>query len=208
MKKDFKTVESINIKNYREFINIEGSYGSHQKWLYTYGYRRKFWSNRSCGVSAAANIAYYLSKNHNKKLYISRDLNRKSFTRFLNEISKFIRPRLYGIPTIYHMKKGFINFARSKAVDVETRTIDIRSSNEKIIEFIKEGLRDDYPILMITWNTKTVHLKYHWVTITGYFKDEDGSSFIVTSNWGRREVFNIDKWLSERSIYKGLIYFK
>ena len=106
------------------------------------------------------------------------------------------------------MKRGFISFARSKGIVLRAETVSMRSSKSVIIAFIKEALKKDYPIMMLTWNTAQPHLKYHWVTITGYFKDSKGVSFVTTSNWGSREVFNLDRWLDGKSFYKGLIYFK
>ena len=202
------TAEIINLKDYRNFVNIEGNYGAYQNWLYTGKLKKKFWADRACGVAAAGNVAYYLTENHNKKLYPYNDITIKNFTLFLNDISKHIKPRFYGIPTLYHMRRGFIKFAMSKGINLRSETISMRSKDDSIVVFIKRALRDDYPLMMLTWNTKQAHLKYHWVTITGYFRDNKGNNFVTTSNWGRREVFNLDRWLAEKSFYKGLIYFK
>lgn len=200
--------ETIYLKREKTFVNIEGHYGAYQNWIFTENYRKKFWADRSCGLVAAGNIAYYLKKNHYKNLYPYKDLDIKNFTLFLNDISKYIKPRIYGVPTLYYMKRGFLNFSRSKGIILKAETVSMRSSNDSIISFIKEVLKKDYPIMMLTWNTRQPHLKYHWVTITGYFKDSKGGNFILTSNWGKREVFNLDRWLDEKSFYKGLIYFK
>lgn len=201
-------IERMCLKDEREFINIEGNYGAYQNWLFTEKLRTKFWADRSCGVVAAANTAYYLTRNHNKRLYTYKYIDIKSFTLFLKDITKYIRPRVYGIPTIHHMQRGFIRYAKSRGINLKAETLSMSLSNDFIIDFIKRALRQDYPVMMLTWNTKEVHLKYHWITITGYFKDIDGKNFIITSNWGDREVFNFDNWLNEKNFCKGLIYFK
>lgn len=208
MNKSIRAVERINLKDHKEFINIEGNYGGYQDWLFTEKLQGKFWANRACGVVAAGNIAYYLTKHHNKKLYNYKDLSIREFTLFLNQISKFIKPRIYGIPSISYMSENFKRFARSKDVILKANTIDMKLPNYIIISFIKKALRENYPIMMLTWNTKIKTLKYHWVTITGYFKDTYGNNFIITSNWGKRKIFKLDDWLNEMSIYKGLVYFK
>nr|WP_300003479.1 hypothetical protein [Tissierella sp.] len=200
--------EKIYLKKEKDFVNIEGNYGAYQNWLFTGNHRKKFWADRSCGLAAAGNVAYYLTQNHKKPLYNYPEMTVENFTLFLNELYKFIRPRLYGIPTLAYMKRGFTRFAKSNGVSLQGETINMRYSREYIIGKIKEVLAEDVPIMMLTWNTHQPHLKYHWVTITGYFRDEKGGNFIVTSNWGRREIFNLDRWLAERSFYKGLIYFK
>lgn len=206
--KEIKKKENIYLKNYENFVNIDGNYGAYQGWLYTEKIKSKFWADRSCGVVAGANILYYLDQNHNKRFYNYNKINKKNFSFFLNDIYKYLRPRIYGIPSIYSMKRGLLSFARKQGVDLKAQTIRMSQADKIIIGSIKEALRDDYPLMMLTWNTKESHLKYHWVTITGYFKDKEDNSFVVTSNWGKREVFNLDKWLKENSFYKGLIYFK
>ena len=204
-----KIIEKINLIDNEKFIPIENKYyGGYQNWLFTESMTKKFWADRSCGVVAASHCAYYLSRYHNKPLYSYKDISLESFTFYLNEVSKFICPRVYGIPTLYHMKKGFIKFAKYKNIKVESKQIDIKLPKKTLINLLKKALKDNYPVMMITWNSKNLHLKNHWITITGFYVDEDNNNFIITSNWGKREVYNLDEWLKEKVIYKGLLYFK
>ncbi len=201
--------EVMNIIDHEKFIPIENKYyGGYQEWLFTESMTKKFWADRSCGVVAAAHSAYYLSRYHKKPLYCYKDLSLKSFTLYLKEIFKFICPRVYGIPTVYHMKRGFTKFAHSKNIKVEAYEIDVKLPKQKIIELLKNALRDNYPVMMITWNSKNPCLRNHWITITGLYMDEDDNNFIVTSNWSERQVYNLDEWLKEKVLYKGLLYFK
>ena len=202
-------IEEVNIIDYKNFIPIESEYyGGYQKWLFTEKMTKKFWADRSCGVVAASHCAYYLSKYHKKPLYSYNDLSLRSFTLYLNEISKFICPRVYGIPTLYHMKKGFIKFARSKNIKVEAFEINIKLPKQVILDLLKKALKNNYPVMMITWNTKNPYLRNHWVTITGFYVDQNNNNFIITSNWSKRQVYNFDDWLKEKVMYKGLLYFK
>lgn len=201
--------EIASVKDYRNFVPIEGSYyGGYQNWLFTQNLDTKFFANRSCGVVAAANVSYHLSKYHNKTLYDYKDTRLISFTKHIKEISKFICPKVYGIPAIHTMKGGFIEFAQSKNVSVEGFKINLKRDKEKIITDIKTILEKNYPILMISWNSKNPSLRYHWVTITAYYKSKKGDNLIITSNWGKKQIYNLDCWLDEKIIYKGILYFK
>lgn len=201
--------QEVNIIDHEKFIPVENKYyGGYQNWLLTESMTKKFWADRSCGVVAAAHCAYYLSMHHNKPLYPYMDISLKNFTIYLNEISRFICPRVYGIPTLLHMKRGFIKFARSKNIEVEAVYINTKFSKQKVIELLKNALKDNYPVLMITWNSKNSHLRNHWVTITGFYEDKNSNNFIVTSNWSKKQVYNFDDWLNEKVMHKGLMYFK
>lgn len=157
---------------------------------------------------AAAHCAYYLSKYHNKPLYFYNNLSLRNFTLYLNEIFLFICPRIYGIPTLYHMKRGFIKFAKSKNIEVQAVEINIKLPKQEVIELLKKALKNNYPVMMITWNTKNTNLRNHWITITGFYLDQNNNNFIITSNWSKRQIYNFDDWLKEKVMYKGLLYFK
>lgn len=202
-------IDIVSIRDYENFVPIEGNhYGGYQDWLFTQSLDTKFHANRSCGVVAAANVAYYLSKYHNKDLYDYKDVTLVSFAKYIKEVSKFICPRVYGIPAINIMKNGFKKFAKSKSIDIEGHKINLRQSKESIIRDIKSILKLNYPIMMISWNSKNSSLRNHWVTITAFYKDKYNKNFIVTSNWGRKQVYSLDDWIEENMIYKGLLYFK
>lgn len=120
---------------------------------------------------------------------------------------KFIHPRVYGIPTLGVMIKGLNQYARSKKIKIVTYPLVKPRHILETVAYIKKGLSQDAPIMMLTWNTQIPHLKYHWVTITGYYMGVDGNHYVVISNYGKKEIININQWVKEKSIYKGLLYF-
>lgn len=169
----------------------------------------KFWADRSCGVTAAANALVHMAtyKKRMQGLYIYPSLSKSDFINFANDIYGYAKPTVVGIPTLGKLKKGLRLFAKSRGINLESKSMNMPKNINIAIEFIKEGLMMDSPVLMLTWNTKIKNLNYHWVTITGYIKTMDGESYVITSNWGGKEIFSLDEWISERSFNKGLIYF-
>ena len=203
-------LEEVSLTNEPNFVNINNIYyGGFQKWLYTEKVKSKFWSNRSCGITGAANTIVHMSmyKPRLSLLYPYSSLSKENFIRLMNEVYHYIKPTVIGIPTIRKMERGLKAFAKSKEIILESRSLKVSRDTEASIKFIKQGLKMNSPILMVTWNSKTPNLKYHWVTITGYMKTKDGKSYITASNWGEKEVFSLDDLIKDNSLYRGLIYF-
>lgn len=202
-------IDKAYLKNHKDFVEIDNTYyGGDQAWLFNEGYISKFQANRSCGVVAASNVFHYMSK-YNSKIKLNQDygnISKESFLENTMLIYKFIRPRLYGIPTVGVMKRGLKKFGKSINGEIKTYELINPSNTIETINFISKGIANNNPIMMITWNTKIKNLNNHWVTITGYYKTISGEHFVVTSNWGRKESFSIDKWLEHKSFYKGLFY--
>lgn len=207
--KNKNILEKVYLKGYNDFVKIDNiHYGGYQGWLSKEGHISKFWSNRACGLISATNIFYYMGAYHKgsispKKINISKE----NFIDFALYLYKFIKPRIYGIPTIPIMIKGMNNYAKTMGIELTPFLLINPLTKSETIEYIKDGLRKNYPIMMLTWNTNQRNLKYHWVTITGYYKDIEEKNYILTSNWAKKENFSLDEWFDDKSLYKGLVYF-
>lgn len=203
-------VEEIYIKDYRNFSVVEEKYyGGYQGWLTNFMLTSKFWADRACGVVAAANISAYKSRELNiPSIYPYKTRNKVDFTSHIYDVFKFINPAFYGVPTIGNMVKGFVKFGQSRGVKLEPVYFRNKWNLENIITYIKNGLQENNPVMLVTWNTNVKDLKNHWITITGFVRTKDGKSYIVTSNWGRIATYSLDDWFKNYSLYKGLIYFK
>lgn len=203
-------VEEVSLTDEENFVNINNIYyGGFQKWLYTEKIKSKFWANRSCGIAAASNIIVHMSmyKPRLRSLYPYSSLSKENFIRIMKEVFHYIKPTIIGIPTTSKMERGLKVFAKSKQIVLESRSLNMSKDIDATIRFIKQGLKMNSPVLMVTWNSKISNLKYHWVTITGYIKSVDGQNHIITSNWGEKEVFSLDNLMKDNSLYRGLIYF-
>ena len=203
-------IEEAYLTNYEDFVKINNLYyGGFQRWLYMEKLRSKFWSDRSCGVIAAGNALIHMAMYRKglDRIYRYPGLSKVEFTRFINDIYGFVQPSMFGIPSLGKLNKGLKLFAKSKGINISSKTLSMPKEVNTAINFIKEGLMIDSPVLMLTWNSKIKNLKYHWVTITGYIKNQEGNNYIITSNWGNKEMFSLDNWIKEKNLYKGLIYF-
>lgn len=199
----------INLKDHQDFVKVDNiHYGGYQKWLSNEGYVSRFWSNKSCGVIAAANTLFYMARNnpHNKNLNPSI-ITKENYLDLALYLYKFIKPNIYGLPTIPIMIKGLNNYAESMNFEITPFLLVNPTTLMGTVEYIKHGLKRNFPIMMVTWNSKIENLAYHWVTITGYYHTRSGEHFIVTSNWGKKEIFSLDEWFQAKSLYKGLLYF-
>jgi hypothetical protein len=202
--------EEVFLTNEANFVNINNIYyGGFQKWLYTEKVKSKFWANRSCGITAASNIIVHMSmyKPRLRSLYPYSSLSKENFIRIMKELFYYIKPTVMGIPTTGKMERGLKSFAKSKETILESRSLTMSKDIDATIRFIKQGLKMNSPVLMVTWNSKIANLRYHWVTITGYMKDIDGQNYIITSNWGEKELFSLDNLIKDNSLYRGLVYF-
>lgn len=186
-----------------EYLLINQSYGGHQKWLSEYGYLTSFQANHSCAISAASNYLYYL-KNKYDLASLSYKQTQLGFTHQMNELYHVMQPRYWGIPRLNRFKNGFLKYTNSLDLHLMTSMIK-KGTKEDYLSFIKQELKKDYPILMLTLFSPNKSLSYHWVTITALLDLEESPKLII-SNWGRKESVDFHTWY-DQSIGKGLIAF-
>lgn len=209
MENNNNILEAIYLKNHEDFVKVDNiHYGGYQGWLSSEGFVSKFWSNRSCGVIAASNTLFYMARNnpHNKNKNPSI-ISKENYLDLALYLYKFIKPRVFGIPTVATMIRGLKSYGEVMNIGITPFLLVNPKSIRGTAEYIKHGLRRNFPIMLVTWNSKIKNMEYHWITITGYYVTKSGEHFIVTSNWGRQEIFSLDKWVEEKSVYKGLLYF-
>lgn len=203
-------LDEVYISGYETFSLVDNIYyGGKQGWLNDFMYTSKFWADRSCGVVAAANLVSYKSQELKLScLYPYMSRSKENYSKHIYDLYKFINPAFYGVPTISNMVKGLVKFGESRGVRFQPVDFTRKWKLDYVIEYIESGLREDNPVLLLTWNTPLRDLRNHWVTITGLIKTKDGKSYILTSNWGKMELYSLDEWFNHSSLYKGLIYFR
>lgn len=186
-------------------LYINKSYGGKQIWIHDYNISSHFYSNRSCSVVLVANMIYYLSQADIKyKTLYSYTYSLDGYLKLLEDLFKIIKPKPWGIRNLKVLSKKVDIFLENNNVDVEVESLRVKNNKKEAVEFIKDSIKCDRPVGMITWNSKINNLYNHWVMITGIYKKDD-DYFIVTSNWGYKKVYNLSFWLNDRSFYKGLI---
>jgi hypothetical protein len=203
----------IALKNERSFARISDSdgeyYGGHQQWLSDYGFSSQSYADSACGVVAASNMFYYMSKYVPGKsgLCSEANMDKAGFTAFVNKVCKYVMPSGMGIPFVRMLQSGIIAYADSNGVGLTCHVLT-SWGKESTINFIQDGLRHNSPVLMVTWNSTIPDLVWHWVTITKVYRDSGRSNMLVTSNWGERKAYNFDRWHDDAwSLHRGLLYF-
>ncbi|MBS4535068.1 hypothetical protein GOQ29_05470 [Clostridium sp. D2Q-14] len=170
-------------------------YGGNQKW-----FNKEFYRDRGCGTVAAANIAWYMSKNISgcEALYTKEDISMDNFTEHMNEILTFVKPCLLGVPTVYNLGRGMASYARSKGVNLKIHYKPWRMDSSK---FVKEGLKLDSPVAMLQYYRKQ-GFNWHWQTITKYYKNiKTNEEYIETSSWSRQYSFNFKPFKGNKFVY-------
>ena len=186
---------------------VEGSYGGQQSWLKEFKIKNQFWADRSCGVTAAANLIMYLSRTRKELSALYQGTSSDEFVGLMKELYPFLKPRVYGIPTLTKMRQGIQRFAYSRGIRLsfymESWVWDVNDGSDFIIRMLEL----DRPVLLLTWNSSNREFRNHWVTVTGMVKKKDGYDLIV-SNWGRRKIYSYEEWIRDKALLRGAIAFE
>ena len=199
-------MNSISLKHEDVLKFTDGYFGGNQIW-FSDKYGKTHHSKTGCGTVAAANSMVYLAytRSEYRDLYPFEYLDKKSFSEFILMLSRYIKPRIYGIPTTSIIIRGIKRYAKGHGVQIKYDNLTKTADKRKITEFIKRGLELDTPILNVNWNHKNKILHNHWIAITGMnenLKDEN----IVLSSWGEKYEINMEDYFFN-TIYNGLLYF-
>jgi len=184
-------------------------YGGNQAWLTREGVS-KFYANRACGVTAAANTLCYMSAHIDgmRSLYAAPDLSLASFSAYQRELYRYIRPFAWGVPTLESAAAGIQAFAHGRGVKIAPMRLVRPKTKGEAIDFIARALNRERPVMLLTWNDKVQKdLSYHWVTVASLSLKEGQEAF-TASTWSTMRTYSLDKWLMGKSLYRGLLYFE
>ena len=195
------------------FIPIPASnggyyYGGYQDWLTEQGVSQ-FYANRSCGVTAAANVMYYMATHISGKSALynqTGSLTKAKFNAFQRSVYDYLNPSIIGVPTLNSMINGVVDYAASRGVTLTPITSPASWTHSNVLNYMRTGLNAESPVLVLNWNSPIADLDWHWVTVTKIYGD-NVSMYMVTSNWGERETYDFNTWVNGSSVYKGTIYF-
>ena len=188
-------------------VDIGDNFGGKQTWLYETGKLNKFWADRSCGVVAAANTIKYLSENHPDKRDLYFGEGKDDYIELMEELYKYLQPRVWGIPTISKMGKALERFSAGKGISIKSNYCSWVIDSDEGSRFIRQGLFSNSPVLLLTWNHSDKQFRNHWVTVTGWDVIY-GEEYMTVSNWGEKKTYSYRDWVMGKSLYKGAIYFE
>ena len=193
-------------------------YGGHQRWLLDEGVS-KFYSDRSCGVTAITNMLIYLAQNRPEKARligniqdhvtdINTHLIKKSdYSALQKSVYNRILPAIWGDPTVNTLTSRVQKFALDRGVSLKVVKYSKVWTEANVKAFIASGLNKNCPVLLLTWNSVIPDLKLHWVTVTRLYETETGTK-MVTSNWGNMQTYDFTAWVNGSSFYRGVVYFE
>lgn len=183
-------------------------YGGYQAWLTEQGVSQ-FYANRSCGVTATANVMYYMATHVSGKSALynqTGSLTKSKFNAFQRSVYDYLNPSVIGVPTLNAMINGMVDYAESRNVTLTPITSPASWTHSNVRNYMSAGLNAESPVLVLNWNSPIADLDWHWVTVTKLYGD-NVSMYMVTSNWGERETYDFNTWVDGNSVYKGTIYF-
>jgi len=169
----------------------------------------QFYANRSCGVTAAANVMYYMATHISGKSALynqTGSLTKAKFNAFQRSVYDYLNPSIIGVPTLNSMINGVVDYAASRGVTLTPITSPASWTHSNVLNYMRTGLNAESPVLVLNWNSPIADLDWHWVTVTKIYGD-NVSMYMVTSNWGERETYDFNTWVNGSSVYKGTIYF-
>lgn len=204
---------SLNSWDIFEFVpvRLDGTnsyyYGGFQGWLTDEGVS-SFYANRSCGVTAAANMMQYMSENISgmSNLYTRSNMYKSEFSKYQKDVYDYLSPAIWGIPGLNTLIDRVKDFASDQGVTLIENTASSIWNETNVRNYIAEGLNNERPVLLITWNSVIPDLEEHWVTVTRIYGSY-GNTKMLTSNWGGKAEYDFSLWVSGSSLYKGVIYF-
>jgi len=182
-------------------------YGGWQGWLTDEGISQ-FFADRSCGVTAAANVFHYMAHNVSgmSNLYRRNGTSRAQFSAFQREVYDYLSPAVWGIPTLSTMISRVENFASSQNVALTANRDSSAWNATNVRNYIARGLNRERPVMLLTWNSPIPDLSMHLVTITRIY-DSGGSTKILTSNWGNQTEYDFTTWVNgATSLYRAVIF--
>ena len=183
-------------------------YGGYQGWLTSEGISQ-FYADRSCGVTAAANMLCYMADNVSgmSDLYTQSGISKAQFNAFQRDVYDYLSPAIWGVPTLDALIDGVEDYATDQGVDLTATRSSASWTETNVRSYIAGGLNKESPVLLLTWNSPIADLSMHWVTITRIYDGGSGVK-LVTSNWAEKQTYDFSTWVNGSSLYKGVIYFE
>lgn len=183
-------------RDYGMFVPVEYSPG-----VYSYGGDQMWWEdnsqkeNRGCGPVAAANITNYLSKITNSSsygnLYSGSTTSYSDFMKHMNKMYDLMGPGPLGETSLGDFESTVENYATSVGVNLSAFHYNIPFTLDNTATYIKNGLSYNVPVATLNLSYfSSYEYKWHWMTITKYFRDSNDNRYIAVSTWGERRSIN------------------
>jgi hypothetical protein len=207
---NFEQIASIRHPEALKHLNGAGnepaSFGCNQSW-----YRESFQQMAGCGPCAATNLIQYSSQ---QQILNTPNMLLPDFIEMMHQVWSYVTPGLMGVHKAQQLANGINRFAAEHHLPIRTVRLDIpiwhinRPSQEKIIQFISDGLNEDSPVAFLNLsNGKLIDLEsWHWVTITELYRNSQGHYFVDIANYGIMTRIDLTSWLNSTLLGGGFVF--
>ncbi|MCD1147701.1 hypothetical protein LQU94_06195 [Peptoniphilus sp. KCTC 25270] len=179
--------------NKDEFVQVNGSYGFNQNWMR--GMVSDFYVLRGCGVAAIANAIFYLEEEYS--------VEKKKALAFMKDLFSSLRPRIWGIGSIWALNMGLKKWARRGNPYYEIIPYRGKDYGTEALDYIRSCLKRNQPVLMLNTDFGHRAFRLHWITITE-LREEGEEATIYFSSWGRRYKLNFWKYFNQPTFHRSM----
>lgn len=175
------------------------SYGGDQGW-----FTRKWQRQAGCASTSGANLAVYYAMNFKEMRDLfsgdTQNIKQGDYLKTMETMFQYMKPGIIGFPYANKFAKRFTEFCSSKNISVEGKVLKKWNPTKEASDFITASIDNGHPVALLILFHRGNELKYdnwHWVTITGYTKDNDKLNQVILSNEGRRQLVSVDVLLEK-----------
>lgn len=169
-------------------------YGGDQAWF------KKEWQRQSgCASTSGANLAVYYAMNFKEMRDLfpgnTHNIKQEEYLKTMEAMFQYMKPGIIGFPYATKFAKRFIGFCLSKNIEIRPHVLKKWASTKIASDFITTAIDNGHPIALLILFHRRKELRndnWHWVTITGYTKDNGVLNQVILSNEGRRQVVSTD----------------
>lgn len=186
--------------------NEPASFGCNQSW-----YRKSFQQMAGCGPCAATNLIQYSSQ---QKIFNAPNMLLPDFVDMMHQVWSYVTPGFMGVHKTKQLANGIDRFATEHRLPFRAVRLDIpvfrinRPSQEKIIQFITDGLNENSPVAFLNLsNGRLTDLEsWHWVTITELHRNSEGHYLVDIANYGLMTRIDLSSWLNSTRLGGGFVF--
>jgi hypothetical protein len=185
-------------------------HGCKQQW-YTTTWQRL----AGCGPTVASNLIFYLFHARTPESDQSFS-NKKNCLLLMEEIWKYVTPRVKGVSTTKMFYEAVLAYAKAKGLDIQCRFFNLpknkhrRPKLSEVTKFLAEALGKDSPVAFLNLSNgdETNLDSWHWVTVISLAYTENGDQVLVDIlDDGQIKRIDLTLWYNTTTKDGGFVYF-
>lgn len=189
-------IESYELKNIEKLIELN-------KDIYNF---KKDITKIEAKKIAVSNMFLYLAMEHEEySCFFEGEYIIENFKMFYQRVNKVIGKFVI---TVFQMNLRIKKYSNKQGKKLHLMKNYWKWNIDSVYEYIKSGIFSNNPVLITTWNFPNPAFRFKWMFIIGIKKYNNGKIEIETIENGVRQIYSLNEWIEEKSLYKGLMYYK